>query len=122
MQHKPFSIVARLKSFRYAIAGIIEFIKYEHNAWLHVVSTIAIVVLSFVMKISATEWIAIILCTGFVWMSELMNTVIERIMDHLHPAEHFNVKLIKDMAAGAVLFAAITAFITALIIFIPKFL
>ncbi len=114
--------MARGKSFRYAIAGIMDFVKYEHNAWLHVISTVAIIVLSFIMKISAGEWMAIVLCIGFVWAAEMVNTVIEKVMDHLHPSEHFNVKRIKDMAAGGVLVAAITAFIIALIIFIPKFL
>ncbi|MBV4356642.1 diacylglycerol kinase family protein [Pinibacter aurantiacus] len=122
MQDKSFSIAARLKAFSYAFNGIVNFVKYEHNAWLHFIATVAIVAFSFYMKISGAEWIAILLCIGFVWAMELINTAIEKIMDHLHPEMHLNVKLIKDMAAGAVLIAAIISFIIALIIFIPKFL
>lgn len=122
MQSKPFSIAARLKAFTYAFNGIVKFVRYEHNAWLHFIATVAIVAFSFYMKISGVEWIAILLCIGFVWAMELINTAIEKVMDHLHPEMHINVKLIKDMAAGAVLIAAVISFITALIIFIPKFL
>jgi diacylglycerol kinase len=122
MQSKPFSIAARLRAFTYAFNGIVKFVRYEHNAWLHFIATIAVVAFSFYMKISGMEWIAILLCIGFVWTMELINTAIEKIMDHLHPEMHPGVKLIKDMAAGAVLIAAIISFIIALIIFIPKFL
>ncbi|MDI3318829.1 diacylglycerol kinase family protein [Pinibacter soli] len=122
MQSKPFSIADRCKAFTYAFNGIVKFVKYEHNAWLHFIATIAVVAFSLYMKIAAAEWIAILLCIGFVWTMELINTAIEKIMDHLHPDMHLNVKLIKDMAAGAVLIAAVISFIIALIIFIPKFL
>ena len=57
---------------------------------------------------------------GFVWSAEIFNTAIESMMDHLSPEKHPRVKYIKDLAAGAVLVAAITAIIAGLIIFIPK--
>ncbi|RZK46376.1 MAG: diacylglycerol kinase family protein [Pedobacter sp.] len=55
------------------------------------------------------------------WVAEIFNTCIERIMDHTSPERHPDVKFIKDLASGGVLIAAITAVIVGLIIFIPKF-
>jgi diacylglycerol kinase len=60
--------------------------------------------------------------TGIVWITEMLNTCIERIMDFAHPEDHPHIKFIKDLAAGAVLVAAFTAVVAGLLIFIPKLL
>jgi diacylglycerol kinase len=54
-----------------------------------------------------------------VWITEMLNTVVEKIMDHLSPECHPRVKWIKDVAAGAVLISALVAAITGAVIFIP---
>lgn len=74
------------------------------------------------MRLSATEFLILILSTGFVWVAEIFNTVVEAIMDHLSPEIHHRVKYIKDLSAAAVLLAAFTAILAGLIIFLPKFL
>ena len=63
---------------------------------------------------------ALIIVIGFVWVAEFFNTAIERIMDFISPGQHPEVRFIKDMSAGAVLLAALTAAITGGIIFIPE--
>jgi diacylglycerol kinase (ATP) len=116
-----FSIVRQLKSFRYAFAGIKELLISQHNARIHLTATIVVLVLSAVMKISTSEWIAIAFAIGFVWVTEMFNTCIEKTMDYINKEKHPAIKSIKDIAAAAVLIAAITAFVIGLIIFIPKF-
>lgn len=117
---KSFSITARTQSFGYAINGIITFFKQEHNAWLHGVATIAVIILAFVFPVSTREAVALALAVGFVWTAELFNTAIEKIMDFISIEKKPAIKYIKDLAAAAVLVAAMAALITGLIIFIPK--
>jgi diacylglycerol kinase (ATP) len=122
MQSKKFSLTRQLKSFTYAIAGIRGLIISEHNARVHAAATIAVIILSFALKISATEWLAIVIVTGFVWAAEMFNTSVEKIMDFISMEKNAEIKFIKDVSAGAVLVASATAVAAGLIIFIPKIL
>jgi diacylglycerol kinase (ATP) len=120
-KNAPFSARARLKSFVYAWNGIIQFFKKEHNAQLHLLSTIVVIGLAVYLKVNATEAVLLAFATGFVWVTEMINTAIEKAMDFITLEKHHQIKLIKDLAAGAVLVASFTALITGAIIFIPKF-
>jgi diacylglycerol kinase (ATP) len=120
MQPKPFSIRSRIKSFSYAFAGLRRFVWQEHNARIHLAATIAVVIAAFLLHVSRLESIALTLVVGGVWATEMLNTCLEAMSDLICPEEHPTIKFIKDLAAGAVLVAAITAVIVGLIIFIPK--
>lgn len=117
-----FSWRARLKSFVYAWEGVVWFFKTEHNASVHLSATIMVLVLSVSFGVSKTEAIAVVFSIGFVWVAEMINTVIEKAMDLISIERHPQIKIIKDVAAGAVLVAAIAAFLVGCLIFIPKFL
>jgi diacylglycerol kinase (ATP) len=117
-----FSIHSRLKSFKYSFAGVVNFFRTEHNAWLHLLATIYVIVLAFVLKVTRTEGIALIIVVAFVWVSEMLNTCIEKTMDLISEEYHPKIKIIKDLAAGAVLVAAIAAVLTGIIVFLPKFI
>ena len=60
--------------------------------------------------------------TGLVWVTEILNTCLEKLADFITLEQHPHIKYIKDLAAGAVLVAAIIAVVTGLLIFIPKVL
>jgi diacylglycerol kinase (ATP) len=122
MDSKRFSWKARFKSFVYAYEGLIWFFTHEHNAWIHGFATVFVLLISFIFKISGLDLIAILFAIALVLIAEMFNTAIEKIMDHLSPAQHPSVKVIKDIAAAAVLIAAIIAAIVGLIIFTPKIL
>lgn len=122
MRSNKFSIKARLLSFRFAGEGVLFFFRYEHNAWIHLVATVAVLLAGWLFKLAAMEWVAIIFAIGLVMVTEIINTSIEKIMDHLSPETHPAVKVVKDLASAAVLFAAFVAVIVGLIIFIPKLL
>ena len=68
------------------------------------------------------EWIAILFAISTVFITELINTSIERVADYISPEFHPKIKLIKDLAPGAVLVAALFAILIGTIVFIPYFL
>ena len=121
MKSQGFSIRARVRSFRFALAGISSFFVREHNAWLHFIATIAVFILAALVGVTKTELLALVFAIGFVWVAEMFNTCIERMMDFVSVKQDAEIKFIKDLAAGAVLTAAITALIVGLVVFIPKF-
>jgi diacylglycerol kinase (ATP) len=118
-QNSKFNFRTHMISIHYACKGIRRVIKQEHNVWIQVVAAIVAIVLGFVFHINKTEWIAVILCIGFVFSSEVMNTSIEKLTDRVSPQESEKAGMIKDIAAGAVLVAAITALVVGLLIFVP---
>lgn len=117
---EKFSVKARIESFVYAFAGLKRFFLTEHNVWIHSVAAILAIVLSFLLKIAALEWVGVLFAIGLVLCAEAFNTCIEKMMDKLWPHEDETVKYVKDLAAGAVLIAAIVAAIIGIIIFLPK--
>ena len=120
METQPFSIRARAKSFQYAFEGVISLFRRDHNILIHVVATIAVIVLSIFTRVNKTEALVLVFAIGLVWVAELFNTTIEKIMDLISTQRHPQIKFIKDVSAAAVLMAAITAAITGCIVFIPK--
>ena len=96
------------------------FFKKEHNARLHGLATILVLLLSVYFRVNVYEAIALTLSIGMVWAAEIFNTSIERIMDYLSKEKHPAIKIIKDLAAAAVLVTALTALLVGAFVFIPK--
>lgn len=94
----------------------------EHNARVHLFAAVAAVCIGIFLQLSALEWIAVIVVIGLVFITEIMNTAIENMANFVSPEYHVQIKVIKDLAAAAVLIAAITAVVTAVFIFLPKFI
>jgi len=107
-------------SFKYAFQGIREGMRSEENFKFDLVVAVLVVASGFIYSLSPTEWALVIICIMTVLMSELINSCIEKIIDWISPEIHPNAKAIKDMAAGAVLIAAVGSAIIGLIIFVPK--
>jgi diacylglycerol kinase len=118
--NKPFSIQARLKSFVYAFEGIKTFLRFEPQALIHLTATILVIIAGFYFEINKYEWIAVFFSIGIVIVSEMLNTAIEKLTDMVSPEIHPKAKVVKDLAAGAVLLASIVAAVIGLIIFFPK--
>lgn len=119
--NKSFSITDRIKSFGFAIEGIITFFKTQHNAWIHAFATVIVVVLGFALNVNNTEWCLLAVSIALVFISEMFNTAIEFLTDIVSPDYNLKAKKVKDVAAGAVLISAIAAVVIGLIIFLPKF-
>lgn len=109
-----------IKSFKYAIEGIITGIKSELNMKIHITIMILVIIFGIILKISKIEWIICIILFGFVISLELVNTAIENTVDLVTLEKKTKAKIAKDVAAGSVLVSAITSIIIGLIIFIPK--
>lgn len=119
---KKFSIKARLASFKNAWRGVTVFIRQEHNAWIHCIMTVLVIIAGLLFYISTTEWIAVFFAIGLVLASEAINSAIERLSDVVQPEKDERIRDIKDISAGAVFICAITAAIIGSIIFLPKLL
>lgn len=117
---EKFSVKKRIQSFGYAFKGLARFFRTEHNAWIHSIAMIVVLVLGWQLHISQAEWIGVCFAIGLVLSAEAFNTCLEKLADIVSPAADDRIKYIKDLAAGAVLVAAITAAIIGAIIFIPK--
>ncbi|GEP95396.1 diacylglycerol kinase family protein [Chitinophaga cymbidii] len=115
------TITKRLQSFAFAFSGLGAFLRSEPNGRIHLVATVAVIILAVVFHCNTGEWALLVIVMAMVWCTELLNTAIEKTMDHLSPDIHPRVKWIKDVAAGAVLVAAIAAAVVGGLIFIPKF-
>ena len=112
----------RLKSVSFAVKGAVKLITTEHSVMVQFFIAIIMTIVGFCIQITATEWLFQILAIGIVMSVEGINTAVEKIADFIHPDYHERIGFIKDISAGAVFFAAITAILIGLIIYIPKFL
>ena len=107
------------KSIGIAFDGIIDLIKSENNAKIHLISTIVVIIVGFKLQFLAIEWLWISLAIAGVWVAELINTSIEKLTDLISPAQNPIAKKIKDYAAGAVLVMAIWAIFVFCLISFP---
>lgn len=119
-QAKRFSICQRIKSFTFALKGILYAFKTQHNIRIHIIAMFFVITAGFIFRLNLIEWGLIVFAIGIVLVSELINTAIESLVDFISPNYNKNVGLIKDAAAGAVLISAITSVVIGLIIFLPK--
>ncbi len=111
----------RLKAFKYAIKGAYLLIRHEASVQVQTAIAIITIFAGFYFDISNIEWMLQILAIGLVLSVEGINTASEKIADFVHPDFHNKIGFIKDVAAGAVFFAAVSAILIGCIIYIPKF-
>lgn len=111
----------RLLGSKYAITGAFKLIKNEPSIQLQTIISIGVTIAGFVFDISATQWMLQCFAIGLVITAEGLNTAIEEMANFIHPTQDPKIGNIKDIAAGAVFFAAITALVIGCIIYIPKF-
>lgn len=109
----------RLKSFGFAFKGMIKLITTEHSIMVQSSIVLIMTFAGFYFGINRFEWMMQILVFGLVLGIEGLNTAVEKIADFVHPDFHKSIGFIKDIAAGAVLFAAITAIVIGCIIYFP---
>lgn len=112
--------INRIQSFRYAFSGIWYTLKTQRNAQIHLTIASIIFALSLALDITLTEWAIVALTMGFVMVTEMLNTVAESAMDYATTDYNPYVKVVKDVAAGAVLVSAFTAVVVGLLIFGPR--
>lgn len=109
-----------LQSLRYAFGGLITFFRTERNGQIQAIVAGVVVSLAALFNIRATEWLIVVLCIVMVWSFEMINTAIEKLCNVVHPDFHPQIRVIKDVAAGAVLMAAVGSVVAGVVIFLPK--
>jgi len=114
---EPFSFVKRAKGFTHAGRGIWVFLKTTHNAWIHLAILAMMVLAGLYFHIIYIDWMLLTFAGGLVLMAEAFNTAIEIDIDLTSPQYHPYARDTKDVAAGAVLIASITAAIIGIGIF-----
>lgn len=115
-------LTGRFKSMGFALRGAIKLITTEHSVMVQSAMAVLMIIAGFYFEISHEEWLVQTLAIGLVLGIEGLNTAVEKVADFIHPEYHERIGFIKDIAAGAVFFAAMTAIAIGCIIYIPKFL
>ena len=114
-------LTGRFKSIGFAIKGALKLITTEQSVMVQSSLVVLMTFAGFYFKIDRYEWIMQIFSLGLVLSIEGLNTAVEKIADFIHPEFHDRIGFIKDIAAGAVFFAALTAVIIGCLIYVPKF-
>jgi undecaprenol kinase/diacylglycerol kinase (ATP) len=109
-----------IKSAGFAIQGLKQFFTSERNGKIQAIIAAAVFLAGLLFSISMMEWLIIILFTALVLSLEMLNSAMEKLCDKVNPEIDPQIKAIKDIAAGAVLWTSILSFIAGICIFIPK--
>jgi diacylglycerol kinase len=96
-------------SVGWALTGLRAALTTERHLRFHALATVAVVGLGIVLPLSAGERATLVLAIGLVWVAELVNTALERLVDLVSPGRHPVAGQVKDIAAGAVLVAAVAS-------------
>ena len=107
-------------AFKYAFKGVYWLFIHESHAKIHLCAAVCVIFAGFIFHISSSEWCVICLCIGLVFTAEGVNTAIEKLADKISKEKDPLIGIAKDVAAGSVLLAVLSALAIASIIFIPK--
>jgi diacylglycerol kinase len=110
----------RVASFGHAFRGVWAALNSEVHLRFHALATVVVIGLGFYYAISRLEWALVSISVACVWSAELMNTAIEALTDLASPEYHPLAGKAKDVAAGAVLLAALGALVVGLLVFGPR--
>ena len=99
----------RVRSIGFAASGVRHLVRTQRNAWIHAVASAVVAGMGIWWRLNAGQWCWLIAAMGAVWVAEAMNTAVELLADAACPEYHPLVGRAKDVAAGAVLLAAMAA-------------
>jgi diacylglycerol kinase len=119
---KPIPRNTFLRSFVFAFAGIVYTIRTQRNMRVHLGLGLAAAALALLLGLGPTEWAVLLVAMALVYCAEMLNTVVEAVVDLATEEYHDLAKVAKDVAAGAVLVAAIFAAGVGLFLFAPRLL
>ncbi len=111
-----------LRSFGHAFAGIWHVVRTQRNFRIQICAGAAVIVAGWGWQISPAEWVALLAMIALVLTLEMVNTAVEALVDLVTQEYHPLAKVAKDVAAGAVLVAALFALSVGVVIFLPKIL
>ena len=109
-----------LLGIRHALSGLVHAARRERNFQIELALGLTALAMSWWLRISQTEWLAVVLCCGLVLSAELLNTAIEHLADTAGPTRSEQIRVVKDVAAGAVLLAAMVSLAVGAAVFLPR--
>lgn len=109
-----------IESFNFAFEGIIYALKTQRNMRIHFSVSIIVLIMSLFFDLSRTEILILFLTISVVIIAEMINTSIEATIDLITDRYHLFAKIAKNVAAGAVLIAAINSILVAYLIFFHR--
>lgn len=107
-------------NFNAAFTGLHAVYKNERSFRIELILGLMTLFVCIFLGLSNIEWAIIIICIGSVLALEIANTIVEDIMDFIHPDFHPQVGKIKDMGSALVLVNCLVAVIIAIFIIVPK--
>ncbi|WP_238357406.1 diacylglycerol kinase family protein [Cohnella zeiphila] len=107
------------ESFRNALEGIHYALGHEPHMKFHLLASAIVAIAGAVLRVDAGEWLWLLSAIAAVWVTELLNTGVERAVDLASPDDHELAKIAKDAAAGAVLVASLYAAAVGVIVLGP---
>jgi diacylglycerol kinase len=116
----PRLVADERRSFGFAFAGLGHAWRTQRHLRIHVGIGLLALVFAAVLGLSPAEWAVLLLTIAAVLVLELVNTVIEAVVDLASPGYHPLAKVAKDVAAGAVLVAAIGSVAVGAVLFLPR--
>lgn len=105
-----------------ALRGLRLLVASSSNARIHLVAAALAVGLGLGLRLSPGEWLWIAAAVGGVWAAEAFNSALEALADRVSPEWDEAIGRAKDLAAGAVLIAALAAAAIGLLVFVPRLL
>jgi diacylglycerol kinase (ATP) len=109
-----------IKSFSNALRGIVYAFRSERNLHLHLISTAVALAASFYFKVERFELLFVITAIFLVFITEMVNTAVEATVDLKTKEFHPLALIAKNVAAGAVLGAALFALVVAYVVFADR--
>jgi diacylglycerol kinase (ATP) len=109
-----------LDSFNFAFEGIIHVLRTQRNLRIHFAVAVGVLILALIVDVTKMELISLLISVTFVLIAEMLNTAVEAAIDIATTSFDPMAKLAKDIAAGAVLIAAINAIAVGYIVFSGK--
>jgi diacylglycerol kinase len=110
---------SRLLSFRHAFSGWRYMLRTQPNAWIHAAATIVVFLTGLWLKLSASDWVLIVIAVGLVWITEFINTALEAVVDLVSSEYHNLAKISKDVGAASVLIATAVAVLIGILVLGP---
>jgi diacylglycerol kinase len=107
----------RVAAFMYAFRGVVAMIRTQPHARFHLAASLLVITAGWWCDVSRFEWMMLALAIGLVWIAEAMNSAIEFLGDAITKEHHPLIGQSKDIAAGGVLLAAITAAVIGVLVF-----
>lgn len=106
-----------IRSFSYALEGVVALFRYENNARFHLIAAFGVVLVGIVLGLERFEWALVAIVVGAVWAAEAFNTAIEKLCDLVSPDYHPQIKAAKDLAAAGVMITSVVAVVVGAIVF-----